>query len=67
MRFDVHCECKEPYGRVWARFRKEMSTPGKGSIKIMNNFSSEQDIGGNMTGIGHLIEMGMRSLLDRNL
>lgn len=46
---------------------KKMSTPGKGSIKKMNNFGSEQDIGRNMTGIGHLIEMGMRSLLDRNL
>lgn len=46
---------------------KKMSTPGKGSIKIMNNLGSEQDIGRNMTGKGHLIEMGMRSLLDRNL
>lgn len=44
-----------------------MSTPGKGSIKIMNNLGSEQDIGRNMTGKGHLIEMGMRSLLDKNL
>lgn len=41
--------------------KKKMSTPGKGSIKIMNNLGSEQDIGRNMTGKGHLIEMGMRS------
>lgn len=45
---------------------KKMSTPGKGSIKIVNNPGSEQDIGRDMTGKGHLIEMGTSSLLDKN-